>query len=217
VDHPEQRLAALVAHHAELRLCRDCPRMKGPPVHGEAVLSPVLLLGQAPGTREIEQARPFCWTAGKTLFGWFAGIGLNEPAFRQAVYMSAVCRCFPGKQPAGGDRAPDRSEVAACARWWQQEIALLRPRLIIAVGKLAIAQFVPVVRLDAVIGRRWPLVSGPGAGADLIPLPHPSGASTWFKTEPGRSLLPRALELIGAHPAWQTLVSDQSDASGMTR
>lgn len=191
--------------------------MKGPPVHGEAVLSPVLLLGQAPGTREIEQARPFCWTAGKTLFGWFSGIGLDEQAFRQAVYMSAVCRCFPGKQAGGGDRAPDRSEVAACARWWQQETALLRPRLIIAVGKLAIAQFVPVVRLDAVIGRRWPLASGPGAGADLIPLPHPSGASTWFKTEPGRSLLPRALELIGAHSAWQTLVSDQSKVSGMTR
>lgn len=179
--------------------------MTGPPVHGEAVLSPVLLLGQAPGTREIEQGRPFCWTAGKTLFGWFAGIGLDEQAFRQAVYMSAVCRCFPGKQPGGGDRAPDRSEVAACTRWWQQEVALVRPRLIIPVGKLAIAQFVPVVRLDAVIGRGWSLASGPGQGADLIPLPHPSGASTWFKTEPGRSLLPQALELIGAHPAWQDI------------
>lgn len=189
--------------------------MTGPPVHGEAVLSPVLLLGQAPGTREIEQGRPFCWTAGKTLFGWFGGIGLAEQGFRQRVYMSAVCRCFPGKQAGGGDRAPGHTEVAACARWWQQEVTLVRPRLIIPVGKLAIAQFVTVRRLDAVIGRRWSLTSGPGRGADLIPLPHPSGASTWFKTEPGLSLLPRALELIGAHPAWQAIVGDQSERGGM--
>ncbi|WP_367114601.1 uracil-DNA glycosylase family protein [Thiohalocapsa sp.] len=44
--------------------------------------SPVLLMGQAPGRGEIERHRPFCWTAGKTLFGWFAEIGLAEAGFR---------------------------------------------------------------------------------------------------------------------------------------
>jgi uracil-DNA glycosylase len=192
--------------HSLLRDCRDCPRMSGPPVHGEPVVSPVLLLGQAPGTKEIEQGRPFCWTAGKTLFRWFEGIGLDEQAFRQRVTMSAVCRCFPGKQPRGGDRVPDRDEVAACARWWQREVALVQPRLIIPVGKLAIAQFLAVKRLDALVGECWPVTTGPGSGADLIPLPHPSGASTWFKTEPGLTLLPRALALIAAHPAWRVLL-----------
>jgi uracil-DNA glycosylase len=58
--------------------CRNCPRMTGPPVHGEPVVSPVMLIGQAPGAKEIEVLRPFAWTAGETLFKWFAGIGLSE-------------------------------------------------------------------------------------------------------------------------------------------
>ncbi|MGB5834953.1 MAG: uracil-DNA glycosylase family protein [Thiohalocapsa sp.] len=192
----------LVDLQAALRQCRACPRMFGPPVHGEPVPSPIFLLGQAPGTKEREQGRPFCWTAGRTLFRWFEDIGLDEQGFREQVHMSAVCRCFPGKKPRGGDRVPDRAEIDACARWWQREVALVRPRLIIAVGKLAIAQFLPVDRLDARVGECWALTAGPGAGADMIPLPHPSGASTWFKTEPGRTLLPRAMALIEAHPAW---------------
>lgn len=196
---------SVVELHNALRQCRDCARMDGPPVHGEPVVSPVMLIGQAPGTKEIEQARPFCWTAGKTLFRWFEPLGLAEATFRQRVYMTAVCRCFPGKNPRGGDRVPDRVEIAACARWWQREIELVQPRLIVAVGKLAIGCFMPVERLDAVVGQCWHLSSGPGAGADLVPLPHPSGASTWFKTEPGRTLLPRALELIASHPGWRAI------------
>jgi uracil-DNA glycosylase len=201
----DTRLNNLLALQHALRQCRDCARMCGPPVHGEPVVSPVMLVGQAPGTKEIEQGRPFCWTAGKTLFRWFEPLGLDEPMFRQRVYMTAVCRCFPGKNPRGGDRVPDRVEIAACARWLQREIELVQPRLIIAVGKLAIARFVPVDRLDAVVGQRRRLTSGVGAGADLVPLPHPSGASTWFKTEPGRTLLPRALEQIASHPAWRSV------------
>lgn len=180
--------------------------MLGPPVHGEAVLSPVLLLGQAPGSREIQQHRPFCWTAGRTLFGWFSGIGLDEDAFRRLVYMSAVCRCWPGGLARGGDRVPAREEVANCCAWWQRELALVRPRLVIPVGRLAITRFLAAPRLDAVVGQRFPIVQD-AVEADLIPLPHPSGASTWFKTEPGLTLLPRALALIAAHTAWQEILS----------
>jgi len=183
--------------------------MTGPPVHGQPVVSPVFLLGQAPGTREIAQGRPFCWTAGRTLFEWFGRSGLDEEQVRARVYMSAVCRCFPGKLAAGGDRAPNRAEVAACARWWQGEMALLRPRLVVAVGRLAIEQFLPGIRLADLVGEVHRIEQGPGAGADLIPLPHPSGASTWFKTEPGRTLLGQALARLAGHPAWQSLTGDR--------
>lgn len=187
--------------------------MYGPPVHGESVISPVMLIGQAPGTKEIEQGIPFCWTAGKTLFRWLGSIGLDEPAVRSRILMSAVCRCFPGKNPKGGDRVPDRDEVDNCAPWWQGELELCRPRLILPVGKLAIGQFpdhLPTAaKLDALVGRQWPYRSESGFQADLIPLPHPSGASTWFKMEPGKSLLPRALALIRAHPAWHGLMSNE--------
>lgn len=197
--------AMLVRHQAQLRRCHRCPSMHGPPVTGEAVDSPVFLIGQAPGNREIEVHRPFAWTAGKTLFGWFARIGLEEKAFRQRVYMAAVCRCFPGKNPGGGDRVPNQDEISNCAEWLGKEIQLLKPQLILPVGKLAIAQIMPVKKLDAVIGKTHRLGFYEHV-TDIIPLPHPSGASTWHRTEPGKSLLNKALRLIKQHPAWQALV-----------
>jgi uracil-DNA glycosylase len=198
-------LQAIRQHQARLRDCARCPGMVGPVVTGAAVASPVLLIGQAPGAREGAAGRPFAWTAGKTLFRWLAGIGLDEAAFRQRVYMAAVCRCFPGKAAQGGDRVPAPDEIANCSPWLDEEIRLLRPRLLIPVGRLAIAQFIPVVRLSEVIGERLEVRRGTWTG-DLIALPHPSGASTWHRTEPGRSLLERALRLIAEHPAWQGLL-----------
>jgi uracil-DNA glycosylase len=111
--------------------------------------------------------------------------------------MAAVCRCFPGKHPKGsGDRVPDDIEIANCAPWLEREIALLRPKLVIPVGKLAIGQFVEANTLAEVIGRVLPLERA-GVKFDLIALPHPSGASTWHRMEPGKTLLRKALRLLG--------------------
>jgi uracil-DNA glycosylase len=192
-------------HQARVRRCTLCPAMAGPPVVGGAVASPVMLVGQAPGPKEIERGRPFAWTAGKTLFRWFASIGLDEDSFRAKVYMAAVCRCFPGKSPGGGDRVPSPDEVLNCARWLHKEYELLQPQLILPAGRLAIAQLMGVNRLDEVVGRRHRVAIGEFQ-ADVIPLPHPSGASTWHKMEPGRTLLARALDAIRAHPAWRELL-----------
>lgn len=175
--------------------------MIGPPVTGQPVASPLILIGQAPGPTEVERERPFAWTAGKTLFGWFRAIGLDEQDFRQRVYMAAVCRCFPGKNPKGGDRVPNRTEVVNCGHWLERELHLLKPQLILPVGKLAIGQFLEVNKLTEVIGRQFRISLAEG-DADLIPLPHPSGASTWHRTEPGRTLLQEAFGLVRQHPAW---------------
>jgi len=195
-------LRAIKHHQALLRNCTRCPAMTGPPVTGSPVVSPVVLIGQAPGPKEIEANKPFAWTAGKTLFGWFSRIGLEEDVFRSRIYMAAVCRCFPGKSSRGGDRPPSREEVANCADWLQRELHLLRPKLVLPVGKLAIQQFLPVTKLDEVISKQYSVSMGTFT-ADLIPLPHPSGASTWHRTEPGKSLLQQALRIIGGHPAWR--------------
>jgi len=178
--------------------------MQGPPVTGEPVVSKVLLIGQAPGPREIELHRPFAWTAGKTLFGWFREIGMDEDGFCHKVYMAAVCRCFPGRLPKGGDRVPSAQEIARCAAWLDIELGMLRPSLLIPVGRLAIGQLMAAGRLEEVIGRQY-RITRCGVTADAIPLPHPSGASVWPKVEPGRSLLRQALQLIRDHPAWQAL------------
>jgi uracil-DNA glycosylase len=195
---------AIKRHQTRLRKCTACPQMIGPVVTGRPVQSPVMLIGQAPGDKEGAAGRPFAWTAGKTLFKWFAQIGMDEDAFRSRVYMTAVCRCFPGKNPKGGDRVPDSGEIERCRQWLSAEYALLRPRLLLPVGKLAISQFMPVTRLTEVIGRQHRLTLDDGE-CDLIPLPHPSGASTWHRTQPGKTLLREALSLIEAHPAWRGL------------
>lgn len=195
--------ARLVAHQAALKQCARCPAMTGPVVVGRPVAAKILQIGQAPGPYEGPLGRPFAWTAGKTLFKWYAGLGVTEEQFRERVYMAAVCRCFPGKNPKGGDRVPDRDEIARCGEWLREEVHLLKPELIIPVGKLAIAQILHAPRLDDVIGQAY-RVRYFGHEADAIPLPHPSGLSTWFKLEPGKTLLGQALRLIGEHQAWRT-------------
>ena len=206
-------LVQLKRHVTRLQGCRDCPDMIGPVVTGVPVESPVLLIGQAPGVREGPAGKPFAWTAGKTMFGWFAKLVLTEEDFRQRVYMAAVCRCFPGKAKGGGDRVPSADEVARCGRHLAHEVRLLQPRLVIPVGKLAIAQLFPDAdQLATVVGepRRGELA---GVAFDVIALPHPSGASTWHRMEPGKTLLARALEHIARHEAWRSLL-DPRDARG---
>jgi len=206
-------LVQLKRHVDRLRECRDCPDMIGPVVSGGPVVSPVMLIGQAPGVREGPAGKPFAWTAGKTMFGWFASLGLGEDVFRQRVYMAAVCRCFPGKaKGGGGDRVPSSDEVARCGRHLTREVTLLQPQLVIPVGKLAIAQLIPDVdQLAGVVGapRRAALA---GVAFDVIALPHPSGASTWHRMEPGKTLLARALAELGRHPAWRSLLDPPTAA-----
>jgi uracil-DNA glycosylase len=191
----------LTQHVALLLQCRRCPRMLPPPVSGGAVLSKVMLVGQAPGVKEPVLGKPFAWTAGRTLFGWFQQFcGINEEQVRSEIYFAAVCRCFPGKTPAGGDRVPAPDEIRNCSTWMNDEIELLQPQLVIPVGKLAISQFLAFEKLAEVVGRSFQLHRNRRA-FDLIPLPHPSGASPWHRMEPGLGLLRRAMRLIARHPA----------------
>ena len=195
----------LDAHANELLRCRRCSLMHPPPVSGGPIFSKVMLVGQAPGVREPVLKKPFAWTAGRTLFQWFEeAVGTTEDEIRSRVYLAAVCRCFPGKTSAGGDRVPNFQEITNCSSWLDAEIKILTPHLIIPVGKLAIAQFIPITKLDAIIGRSFK-VRRAGHRFDVIPLPHPSGASPWHRILPGRDLLARALALIAKHPAFDAI------------
>lgn len=196
------RAAGLGALHRKLEACRACPGVIGPVVHGPPVNSRVMLIGQAPGPREGQFGRPFAWTAGRTMFGWFQRVlGVSEDAFRARVYIAAVLRCFPGKAKGGGDRKPAPDEMARCRSFLEREVALLKPELVIPVGTLAIQE---------VIGHKGPLVdvvgtsrsaSYHGREVDVVCLPHPSGASTWHRMEPGKAHLEAALRLLARHPS----------------
>jgi uracil-DNA glycosylase len=191
--------AALEAVQRDIAAFR--PRGFGPPIHGPAVPSRILLVGQAPGPHEARFGRPFAWTAGKTLFRWLEGAtGADEARVRARVYIAAVVRCFPGKTRAGGDRVPTPDECALWRDFLAREVAILRPRLVLAVGRLAIEEVLGHTEpIAAVVGRQVK-AQFHGVDVDVIALPHPSGASTWFKMEPGRTLLEEALRLVAAHP-----------------
>jgi uracil-DNA glycosylase len=197
----------LVEHVDRLLKCRRCPRMQSTPVSGGPVISRILLVGQAPGPREPVLQKPFAWTAGRTLFQWFERFcGLSESTVRAKIYFAAVCRCFPGKNAAGGDRVPAPDEVINCSSWLKQEIQILRPRLVVPVGRLAIQQFIECTALDAVIGQKFKTTHAAHT-FELIPLPHPSGASPWPKIPPGKALLEKAMRKIAAHPAMKTIIA----------
>lgn len=195
------------AHLAALFACRLCPSVEGRPVSGPVPDARVLLVGQAPGPREGELGRPFAWTAGKRLFGWFASIGVDEQAFREKVYIAAAIRCFPGRSPLGGDRVPAPEEIARCAAHLDREMTILEPELVLCVGTMAAELIVGKAPLSELVGRTRRR-SRAGIEFDAVVLPHPSGRSTWTNQPANRKLLERTLELIRKHPAWRETFGD---------
>lgn len=192
--------------------CRRCATVVPPPVSGRPEGRPSLMLvGQAPGPREVELRRPFAYTAGSRLFAWFAGLGVAEEEFRARVWMGAVIRCFPGRAPQGGDRVPSPGEIANCASHLDTELRLLQPKTVIAVGQLAIARFLPApAALAERVGEAFPVVQS-GHEFTVVPLPHPSGRSTWLVRPENRQRLDRALALLAASEGWrQTFGADSN-------
>lgn len=191
----------LTEHLPALYGCRRCPDVVGRPVTGAVAGARTMLVGQAPGPHELAPDRPFAHTAGARLFEWLESIGWGEERFRNAVHICAVTRCFPGRTRDGrSDRLPSRTEIENCASWLDAEIRLLRPELVIAVGKLAIEQLLGRKKLREAVGRSFRSERA-GHEFDLVPLPHPSGRSTWLNNPEHGALLDDALELIRGHPS----------------
>ena len=194
---------AFAQHLATLNACRLCPNVFGRPVTGAVRGAKMMLVGQAPGPHEVEDRRPFAYTAGRRLFSWFEQFGIDENLFRSRVHMCAVIRCFPGRDPkAGGDRVPAPQEIANCAAHLDREIRLLKPKLVIAVGTLAAQALIGESELRSIVGRKH-RARRAGRGFDLVVLPHPSGRSTWLNKPENQKLLDRSLRRIASHPAWR--------------
>ena len=133
------------------------------------------MYGQAPGVVEGEERRPWRGRAGKTLRQW---LELEEDEFYETFYCASVTRCYPGRAPSGrGDRTPTPREQELCSFWMDWELKVLRPELIVPVGGLAIRRLLGVSGLAECVGRRYEL-----DGVAVIPLPHPSGASSWLNS-----------------------------------
>jgi uracil-DNA glycosylase len=149
------------------------------------------MFGQAPGVVEGEERRPWRGRAGKTLRRW---LELDEEKFYATFYCASVTRCYPGKAPSGrGDRTPTPREQELCAFWRTWELELIRPRLIVPVGGLALRRLLGLKSVTRCVGRRFA-----HDGAVAIPLPHPSGASGWLNDPANRARVAEAAALIRA-------------------
>lgn len=194
---PRELPTLLDAHRAALTACRACGHAVGVvPITSGARHPKAMIVGQAPGITEAAGGEPFAGRAGRTLFQWFARVGLDEATAREALYIAALTRCYPGRAASGrGDRVPAPDEQARCGHWLDAELRLLRPPLLIPIGRLAITRFLEPRPLDQLVGRVHEAEHA-GGRSRVIPLPHPSGASSWFHMPANRKLLDRALELL---------------------
>ena len=154
--------------------------------------APFFLVGQAPGPVEAVERRPFAGRAGKELGRWMARAGFaSDEEFRRLTYIAALMRCFPGRNPSGsGDRPPPARAVRNCAAWLDAELALVRPRVLIPVGQLAIRRFLGPGSLEERVGRTF------GGEPLVVPLPHPSGQSRWLNDPANRDRLAAALAVL---------------------
>jgi uracil-DNA glycosylase len=190
---PEARLLELQA------ACRGCTRCvddgtlpEANPTFEGRPGARMMLVGQAPGPAEKTVRRPFMGRAGRELARWMLRAGFaSEAEFRSQVYICSIIRCFPGRTPDNrGDRRPPPKAIANCSSWLEAELELLQPKVILAVGQLAIERFLGRGRLEERVGRSF------GERPIVVPLPHPSGQSRWLNDRTNRARLEQALQLI---------------------
>jgi len=161
------RRAELIALRDEIRShggcgfepCETATHM----VPGEGDLdAPVMLVGEAPGASEDRAGRPFVGRAGRLLEEVLGVAGLE----REGVYITNVVKARPP-----GNRDPRAAEVEHCMPWLLAELDLVRPRLVVPLGRHALAHFAPGRKITEVAGTRLD-----GEGAPLFPLLHPAAA-----------------------------------------
>jgi uracil-DNA glycosylase len=180
------------------QLCRACVDA-GYPLESPPVVQPytgqrAYIFGQAPGVEEGKERLPWRGRAGKTLRRW---LQLDEGEFYATFYCASVTRCYPGKAPSGrGDRTPSPREQELCSFWREWELRLIRPRLIVPVGGLAVRRVLGLKSVTQCVGERYEW-----EGAVAIPLPHPSGASGWLNSPANRMQVERAAASIRAELA----------------
>ena len=175
------------------RVCRACLEAGYPleswPVFEGRRDQRALIVGLAPGIVEGEERRPWRGRAGAMLRRWLA---MEEDEFYATFYCASVTRCYPGRHPSGrGDRPATPREIALCRFWREWELRLLRPRLVLPVGGLAVRELLGLRSISDSVGHTYAL-----GDAVAIPLPHPSGASGWLNVRANRDQLALALEHV---------------------
>jgi uracil-DNA glycosylase family 4 len=194
---PKSPYRSLASLERDLARCRACAaagyQLESLPVRAPGEHQRAYLFGQAPGVVEGVERLPWRGRAGRTLRRW---LELEEDDFYATFYCASVTRCYPGRAPSGrGDRTPTPREQQLCGFWREWELRIVRPRLIVTVGGIAARHLLGATSL-AVVGERFEL-----GGAVVVPLPHPSGASSWLNDPANRERTAAAAGLVRAELA----------------
>lgn len=158
-------LALAESLYNRVRTCQECPlaHTRTHSVPGEGPLNAeVLFIGEAPGANEDKQGRPFVGQAGQFLEELLAAGGMK----RSEVYICNVLKCRP---PANRDPAPD--EVAACANYLDEQIALVNPLVIVTLGRISMARFFAQQSISRIHG-----TFKQAEGRFVVPMYHPAAA-----------------------------------------
>ena len=140
-------MSALTDINASIEHCQDCElakrRTRAVPGEGPENAS-LLFIGEAPGWHEDQQGRPFVGPAGQFLEQLLASIGLK----REQVYIANVVKCRPP-----GNRDPLPGEIQACGKWLERQVALLKPKMIVTLGRYSMARYFPNESISKVHGK----------------------------------------------------------------
>jgi uracil-DNA glycosylase len=190
----------------EIRQCRRCVERgfipEARPVLFGTERAKIMVIGQAPGPTAAERPLPFSGASGKTLQGWLSQAGFEAGALHdpERFYLTSLTKCFPGRSPSGkGDRAPGRAEIELCSSHLDAELCVVRPELVLALGRIAIGTMVASSRgqpLAMIVGGACAAEYPAAAGAQVLPLPHPSGVSRWHNAPANRRRLSAALSWL---------------------
>lgn len=153
------------ALEAAINACHACPlherRTMAVPGVGDRAAD-WLFVGEGPGAEEDVRGEPFVGQAGKLLDAMLAAIGL---ARGQNVYIANAVKCRPP-----GNRTPEASEIATCQPYLERQIALIQPRIIVALGRPAAQTLLGgEVKINAARGRLFDR-----AGIPVVVTYHPA-------------------------------------------
>jgi DNA polymerase len=154
----------------EIRECQNCElektRTQVVPGSGN-VNSDIMFIGEGPGKNEDLQGEPFVGAAGKFLNELLGEIGLK----REDIYIANVVKCRPPN-----NRDPKPEEVQACWPWLEKQIEIIKPKLIITLGRHSLNRFIPEVSIGEYRGRVLRReIKGLGKIV-LLPCYHPAAA-----------------------------------------
>ena len=148
-----------------VRTCTDCPlsntRTHAVPGEGPSDAQ-IMFIGEGPGFHEDRQGRPFVGPAGMFLDQLLASIGLR----REEVFIANMVKCRPSE-----NRDPLPAEIAACSKYLDRQLELIRPKMVVTLGRFSLAKFFPRESISKARGKARKI-----DGLTIYPIMHPAAA-----------------------------------------